>query len=713
MGVISTQGFTFRLLAGEPYQQLDIFEDEDIKMSNNVTGLFDVGVLPSDFTRQITLPGTKVNNAFFEHVYDISIDSPFLFATNQKVPAYFDFDSIFLSQGYLQLNKVNVIANKFIDSYEVTIYGTLSSFARTINRAFLTDLTGSLSQYNHTSSLANITSSWGLNLFDGDIVYPLAEYGQQISYTPEENQFGIDSPSGSLCVQDFKPSIRIKKVWDAIFDYAGYTYSSSFWEQSWLDNVYMVCNNQLRYPVFSTSSYGLTNFDIENYGLFKIAPLSGSGTDILLTAGVQTQFPYFNIQENAGGQLDTSLNYTLNFATELRGELQLNFEMSASGTPASSGYPTFDLIVSGSSGSATVPLTNINNFMVDTAVYNGNTIRTEKFDLLTPFNTSILPAGTYKFYIKYIKNGNTSFDVILNPDNNVKGYLSITKVNQGGDGLVMNIGRNMPFGTTGIKLVDWIRGIQQKFNLVIYPSKINQREFIVETFNDWYNKGERKDFNRYINLDEKIEVIPANNLAVNKLNFGDTLDGDYISQQFAKQQNREFGKSYYVDTNNFYSQGTFEVKTTLASSPLIRIAGTGQSGSALLKRAGFQASATAIDNGDGTGASADSSIIVFASQIVAASAVVFPGNPNTSNNQTDPSTTPFYRYVSVQEGTSIEFSGNYTGVYTGSINFYKFTDSGLTLLSSGVNSYTYTVLASDIVSSVLNFTAQAFGESNF
>ena len=79
MGIISTQAFTFRLLAGDPYQQLDIFEDEDIKMSNNVTGLFDIGVLPSDFTRQITLPGTKVNNAFFEHVYDISIDSPFLF----------------------------------------------------------------------------------------------------------------------------------------------------------------------------------------------------------------------------------------------------------------------------------------------------------------------------------------------------------------------------------------------------------------------------------------------------------------------------------------------------------------------------------------------------------------------------------------------------------------------------------------------------------
>ena len=81
-------------------------------------------------------------------------------------------------------------------------------------------------------------------------------------------------------------------------------------------------------------------------------------------------------------------------------------------------------------------------------------------------------------------------------------------------------------------------------------------------------------------MDKKITVSPANNYAVNELNFGDTLDQDYISQQFNRGANREFGKTYYVDTNNFFSQGKFEVKTTFASSPLIYLAGTGVSGSA-------------------------------------------------------------------------------------------------------------------------------------
>jgi hypothetical protein len=66
MGQTSTQGFIFKLVANDVI--LDLFADEEIKLSDNVTGLFDLGVLPTDFTRQIQLPGTKKNNAFFEHV---------------------------------------------------------------------------------------------------------------------------------------------------------------------------------------------------------------------------------------------------------------------------------------------------------------------------------------------------------------------------------------------------------------------------------------------------------------------------------------------------------------------------------------------------------------------------------------------------------------------------------------------------------------------
>ena len=569
MGIISQQAFTFRLVANGT--QLDIFQDEDILLSNNVTGLFDIGQLPSDFTRQITLPGTKVNNAFFEHIYDISIDNPFLFATNVKVPAYFDFDSVYLSNGYIQLNKVNVRANKFIDSYEVTIYGTLSSFGRDINRAYLTDLT-SLSQYNHTSSYDNIKASWSGSLFSGDIVYPFADYGTGFQFTTGDDFFGLDDSQGGLSVMDFKPAIRVKPVLDAIFEYAGYTYSSSFMNQDWLDDMYMICNNALKYPEYA-------GVDLETFGVIKLGAVSGSGmTDLNIPNNTWTTLPWYNELEDKGDFLNNGI-YSVQKASTLSGVINLNFNVSCSvnNLPGQINVRLVNASTGVAYGENT--LVSLNQYLGQVAQSRNGAIN-QTYELIAPVYFPAVPVGDYYFQIWMNKYYTTTSPIItLDPGGTTKSYINIKKVNQAADGRVIDIPSNMPYGTSGIKMIDFILGLQKKFNLVIYPDRTKLNQLIIETFNDWYRRGEVKDFNKYINLDENIEFIPANNLAVNKLNFGDTLDGDYISQQFAKGENREFGKSYYVDTTNFYSQGEFNVKTTFASTPLLYVNGTGLSGS--------------------------------------------------------------------------------------------------------------------------------------
>ena len=575
MGVISTQGIEFQLVANG--EILDLFTDEDIKLSDNVTGLFDLGIIPADFTRQITLPGTKKNNAFFEHVYDISVFNPDTFATNIKVPAYLDFGGLYLSQGYLQLNKVNLYANKFIDSYEVTIYGAVSSFAREINRSYLTDL-DSLSAYNHTSSFNNISASWAGQLFNGDIVYPLAEYGQKMRYTSGDPFFGIDDNEGALSVQDFKPSIKAKVVWDAIFEEAGYTYSSSFIDNGGFDDVYLLCNRALKYPIYN-------GIDLENYGVIKVSPISGSGqTDLNIPQNTGTNLPWYNIQKDPSDVIGDNLAYRLDVTSSLKGILNLEVKLSGS-----IGGPAIEFIVRNTGSLSTTAslttLVNFNQFFNSNtfqAFADGNSGQNQTYSIATEFTTARLDPGTYYFGIQWYDQFTApynNFSFVLDPNGKPKSSLEITKVEQAADGRIMDIPLNMPFGTQGIKQIDFLTSLQKKFNLVMYPSKTIRNEFIVESFNSWYNKGRRWDFNKYANLNEKIEVIPANNLAVNELNFGDTLDQDYISQQFSKEANREFGKAYYTDTENFFSQGKFEVKTAVASTQLLQITGTGLSGS--------------------------------------------------------------------------------------------------------------------------------------
>jgi hypothetical protein len=577
MGIVTTQGFVFKLVADG--QILDLFADEEIKLSDNVTGLFDLGVLPTDFTRQINLPGSKKNNAFFEHCYDISVENPDTFATNIKVPCYLDFDGLYLAQGYLQLNKVNVYANKFIDSYVVSVFGALSSFGIQINKTYLTDLTN-LNVYNHTASYNNITASWNGSLFNGDIVYPLADYGSGYQYTSGQYElFGMDDINGALSVQNFKPAIRMKKVWDAIFDSAGYTYTGSFMNEPFLDDVYLVCNNSLKYPEFA-------GIDLEGYGKIKVGAVSGSGmTDKVLTAGTFTTLPWYNVLSDPQGSYNNGA-YKVNETTNLSGKLNININVSCSvnnmpGTLTANGTWQIRMIETGSSTPYSTRAIQSYIFFFD-QLQNSRTGKIDTtYELGTEFVMDGIPPGNYYFQIR--QSPNSAVDaaplVTLDPRGTTKSFLQINEVKQAADGRIMDIPSNMPFGTTGIKQIDFLKGVQKKFNLVIYPSKTRRNEFIVETFNNWYKDGEIKDFNKYINLDEKIEVIPANNFAVNELNFGDTLDTDYISQQFSKAANREFGKQYYTDTQNFFSQGKFEVKTSLASSPLIKIAGTGLSGS--------------------------------------------------------------------------------------------------------------------------------------
>lgn len=579
MGVISTQGIEFQLVANG--EILDLFTDEDIKLSDNVTGLFDLGIIPADFTRQITLPGTKKNNAFFEHVYDISVFNPDTFATNIKVPAYLDFGGLYLSQGYLQLNKVNLYANKFIDSYEVTVFGAVSSFARQINRTFLTDLT-SLSQFNHTSSYNNISASWAGELFSGSIVYPFADYGQGWKYS-QGNLNGIDDAvnggAGQLSVEDFKPAIKVKTVWDAIFEQAGYTYTGSFWNQSWTDDMYLFCNRQLRYPVYA-------DVDLETLGLARISPISASGqTDLNIPQSTNTNLPWYNVEKDPSNIIGNNSSYTINLDHSSSLQCTINLSLSLSG---SIGAPNISVILRDTGSLAVKSSTTLitaNQFFNENTFNmfaEGTLAQNRTFDITEQFSTSLLAPGTYYFGLEWIDQFNApynNFTFILDKDGKPKSYLEITKLRQGADGRVLSLPLNMPYGTRGIKQIDFLTSIQKKFNLVMYPSKTVRNQFIVETFNNWYDTGRRWDFNKFVNLNEKIEVIPANNLAVNELDFGDTLDQDYISQQFAKGANREYGKSYYVDQENFFSQGKFEVKTALASSPLLYLTGTGLSGS--------------------------------------------------------------------------------------------------------------------------------------
>ena len=576
MGVFTAQGYSGKLVAGSEQTILDTFKDEEIKVSNNVLDLFDLGEIPGTYTQTLTLPGTKKNNAFFEHYYDISVYFPDLFNTNQIVPAYLDFDSFYLVNGYIQLQKVNVIENKFIDSYEITLFGIISNFSVDTRASFLTDLT-SLSVFNHTSSYSNVTSSWTKGLFNGDIVYPMAEYGQKIQYAQETPGFGIDEAEGSLSIQDYKPAIRLKKVWDAIFTQFGYRYTGSFWNQEWLDQVYLFCNNGLRAPVYPIS--------IENFGQGKVTNVSGSAIQTL-TDNVTTNFLFSAKNYDVSDKFritPTATTYSTNITTYLTCKLDLAFEVSHSGG-AGSGAPLFYLYFKNTNTgvAATASLDSINEFLIQNS-YSRTQTQTQTFSDFKGVQVRIpeIDSGSYNIEIKYQAFNVNNFVVKLNPDAKNLCALEVVRVNQAADNQIMDIPSNMPAGNSGIRVIDFIRAVQKKFNLVLYQNKKVPNEFICETFNDWYRRGRVVDFNGFINLADKISLTPANSLAYRQVKFQDAEDTDYVTTLFKRANSRTYGESNFYDSASFFSQGKLEVNTTaIASATLAQVPGSSFSGSA-------------------------------------------------------------------------------------------------------------------------------------
>ena len=598
MAIQSGRDKVFKLIARGT--ELDLFQDETIYLSNNVTGLFDIGKLPSDFTRQITLPGTKKNNEFFQHVYDISIDEPYLFKTNTKVIAQFDFDGFYVSQGYIQLNKVNLKENKYIESYEVSVFGLLSSFKRDLQSITLTNL-ASLDNYNHIFSTDNILTSWSgsagaSNTFtssvdghslSGEVVYMLTDSGKQHTYQASlsNNLFGIDTEGGRLYAQDFKPAIRLDLVLDAIFDQTEYTYESTFLSESRFDNTFVLCDRGLKYPVISGT-------DLEINGQIQVGPVSGSGTPLDLISSVTQSLLFTNVYDDPSFSIVATDGEYKPFFGDVEvissnglGELKLNLLVTGSSTA----YPELSLYRqpnTPSGGPEIISLDYMNDYIRRDFKNSGGE---KEYTLTQEFNTTFVSGSSYDFNIGFTTAGTGTVNVTIGPEGNTESRLKIKTLNELGDLLPIDIPANMPFGTNGITLLDFLASVQKKFNLQIYPSKTKPRHFIIETFNNWYKQGNVKNFDKYMDLNRTISVTPANNLGVREVEFGDTLDLDFLTQNFKKQNNREFGKSYFRDTQNFFSDGKLQVETGLGVSPLRYVVGSGTEGFAVVRLTSFYA----------------------------------------------------------------------------------------------------------------------------
>jgi hypothetical protein len=214
---------------------LDTYEDVDISLNYQIDDILDIAKRNTSYSKTISLPGTPVNNKFFKQMFDVNIDN-ISFNPNKRIPSVIRIGDNEVFNGFLRL--VNVYNKNKEITYDVSFIGSLKDIMSTIEDYTLRDL--DLSKYNHTRNRLTQINSWD---------YIVKKFGQDSSVGTEGEGYVypyiINGNSSNVYdtayVFDLFPAPYVKTVIDALFDFAGFTYTSDFFNSDYFKKLIIPC----------------------------------------------------------------------------------------------------------------------------------------------------------------------------------------------------------------------------------------------------------------------------------------------------------------------------------------------------------------------------------------------------------------------------------------------------------------------------------------
>lgn len=119
------------------YEQLDVIGDENINITYAVDDIRIDGQKQSSYSKDFQLPATKLNNRFFEHFYNVDIET-LGFDASRSVQAYIEVDGVTVIDGFMQLLKVQRKSQGTY--YNVVVYDTAANLLNELGDDTLADL---------------------------------------------------------------------------------------------------------------------------------------------------------------------------------------------------------------------------------------------------------------------------------------------------------------------------------------------------------------------------------------------------------------------------------------------------------------------------------------------------------------------------------------------------------------------------------------------
>ena len=555
----------------------------------------------SDYSKTITLPGSKKLNEIFEYIFEVNIDLQ-TFNPNLKTDVLYLVDGETNLDGYLQLKQVNILDTDDV-VYECMIIGRVGDLIKAFGDNELADL--DLSALNHAFTKANQVATWNLPL-STDYVYPMIDYGTHYNWS-------------DWAIRDFLPAITAKKYIDEMFDAADYSYSSAFFDSAFFETLIIPC---------SSRDFALSETEIDNR-IFEAntAEWDTSGTADFVIAET-SQSIYLNPQSDKfvftnevydDGNVYNNTTGVYTVAESGFYNINIIIELNVEFAPTGAGAEAVDVLCAltgalslrnynlGGGSYSLLDQTSIGITYTSAISAGGVGLTTaspsypdDEYQTTGTANiTNVTLIGGNRYYNPPNKYLLQATNVELTATDEIKVYgdffLAPTAVNSTGKLFEGQSTGTFYTGTATVKLIsgrffnqvvnsgyiegntismnntipkkikqkDFFMSLVKMFNLYVQADTQNDRSVFIEPRDDFYDST-IKDWSQKLDVSKQLEFLPMGSLDSKDYLFAYKADKDYYNELYTKTWDEIYGQEIEGITNDFVKK---TYKTELIFSP--------------------------------------------------------------------------------------------------------------------------------------------------
>ena len=482
-------------------QKIELFEDEQINVTSSVQNINDISKVFTDFSQSFTVPASTVNNEIFQHFYQTDVDGTI--DHNIRRNALIEIDLTTFRRGKISIEKAN-IKNNHAENYQLTFYGEIRTLKDLfgedkLNQLDLTSLEFAFTGTDIYNRITDLTT-------DYDVRYPLIASNRLWTY--HHGSEDITTNSKSIRYNELFPAVKITRLFQAIANDYGVTFTGTFLSDPRFTNVFLYGKNTNVYSFITES------------------------TDVVIDQVIANV-----IQDNTLPN-PADLTYTDIYQDEINVLYAQDVQFS---------IISFEILNQSTVGTWYIDVFQDGNYYQTIQGTTTGVFGNISFQNISGLNTTL----TFKMKADVAMNIDMLINYQITGINGLSNYAQISTLQTAMSGNV-SINSTIP----DMKVSDFFTGVLKEFNCTCVATSENVFEIL--PLEDWYSQGAIVDITQYTDIDSiDIERIKL----YKKIAFKYQQSESFVNRNFFRISNSEYGNVEYqfaYDGDEYVIETPFE-----------------------------------------------------------------------------------------------------------------------------------------------------------